>query len=140
MEEKVLFILRGVPGCGKSTVAQEIAKKHFTATGDVICCADDYHMVDGEYKWKAENQGYAHKACQNKCEFLMKANSPRIIIANTNTTNKEMKPYAEMANFYGYTVFYLVVENRHGGKDAHNVPEDSLEAMASRLRGSIELR
>lgn len=135
--EKVLFILRGVPGCGKSTVAEELAKGHQIG---IICCADDYHMVNGEYKWKAENQGYAHKACQNKCEFLMKANTPRIIIANTNTSNKEMKPYSDMAETYGYTVFYLVVENRHGGKDTHNVPEDSLKAMANRLMDSIELR
>lgn len=106
----------------------------------IICCADDYHMVDGEYRWKAENQGYAHKSCQNKCEDLMKDNVPTVIIANTNTTVKEMKPYVDMAKVYGYKIFYLVIENRHGGKDSHNVPEASLEAMENRLKGSLKLR
>ena len=131
-----LFILRGVPGCGKNTFAEEIARGY----GDIICCADDYHMVNGVYIWKPENQGYAHKSCQNKCELLMQNNSERIIIANTNTTEKETKPYIELAEKYGYMVFHLVVENRHGGKDTHNVPEDTLTRMENNIKNSVKLR
>jgi adenylate kinase len=129
-------MLRSVPGAGKSTVADEIAKGYGDAS--IICCADDYHMVDGEYKWKLENQGYAHKSCQDKCKRLMETNAERIIVANTSTTVKEMKPYLDMAADFGYMVFSLVVENRHGGKDVHNVPEASLEAMEKRF--DIKLR
>jgi predicted kinase len=138
--KKVLILLRGVPGCGKSTVAEELAKGYTTVEGNIICCADDYHMVDGEYRWKAENQGYAHKECQKKCETLMKIEATRIIVANTNTTVKEMKSYVDMAETYGYMVLSLVVENRHGGKDSHNVPEASLEIMENRLKESLKLR
>lgn len=137
--KKILYIFRGVPGSGKTTVAEHMAE-HLHFGDSIICCADDYHMVNGEYKWKIENQGYAHKSCQTKCETLMKDNVPTIILANTNTTAKEMKPYETIAETYGYTVFYLVVENRHGGKDTHNVPEASLEAMSVRLKDSLKLR
>ena len=37
---KVLLILRGLPGSGKSTLVQMlIAAMHYTP---VVCCADDY--------------------------------------------------------------------------------------------------
>ena len=134
--EKILWIVRGIPGCGKSTVAIELAKGYDNEK--IICCADDYHMVNGEYKWSLEKQGFAHKSCQTKCETLMTNNSQRIIVANTSTTLKEMKPYTALAEKYGYTVFSIIVENRHDGKDVHNVPEISLSAMTERF--DIKLR
>jgi predicted kinase len=97
-------------------------------------------MVDGEYKWTLENQGYAHRMCQDKCDQLMRMESSTVIVANTNTSKKEWQPYADMAEKYGYSVFHLVVENWHGGKDTHNVPEESLSRMEARLKNSIKLR
>ena len=44
-----------------------------------------------------------------------------------------MKPYYELAEKYGYAVFSLIVENRHGGKNVHNVPEETLEKMRNRF-------
>jgi hypothetical protein len=44
-----------------------------------------------------------------------------------------MKPYYELAKEHGYTVFSLVVENRHGGVNEHGVPVDKLEQMKHRF-------
>jgi hypothetical protein len=44
-----------------------------------------------------------------------------------------MEPYVEMAKEWGYTVFTIVVENRHGGKNVHGVPDDKLEIMRNRF-------
>jgi hypothetical protein len=49
-----------------------------------------------------------------------------------------MKDYFDMAKEYNYAVFSLVVENRHGGKNVHGVPEATLEAMEKRF--DIKLR
>ena len=38
-----------------------------------------------------------------------------------------------MANEWGYTVFTVIVENRHGGKNIHGVPDDKLEIMKNRF-------
>jgi len=38
-----------------------------------------------------------------------------------------------MAEKYGYTVFSLIVENRHGGVNEHGVPEEALERMENRF-------
>ena len=56
-----------------------------------------------------------------------------IVVSNTFTQEWEMKPYYDMAKTYGYTVFSLIVENRHGGVNEHGVPEDKLEAMRVRF-------
>jgi predicted kinase len=44
-----------------------------------------------------------------------------------------MKPYIDMAAEHGYKVFTIVVENRHGGVNEHNVPEQVLENMCNRF-------
>jgi hypothetical protein len=56
-----------------------------------------------------------------------------IVVSNTFTQEWEMKPYFELAKTYGYTVFTLIVENRHGGKNTHGVPDEKLEQMKNRF-------
>ena len=51
-----------------------------------------------------------------------------------------MKPYFELADKYGYCVFSLIVENRHGGVNEHGVPDEKLEQMERKLRKNIKLR
>ena len=122
-----MFIVRGIPGSGKSTFAEQLAP---TAQ---ICTADDFHMKDGKYNWKPENVGKAHAWCQSKAENLMADNVTPVVIANTSTTVKEMQPYYDFAEKYGYQVFSIIVENRHGGMNVHEVPEETLEKMKNRF-------
>lgn len=63
----------------------------------------------------------------------MKKQIDRIIVCNTNTTEREMKPYMDLALQFGYKVFSIIVENRHGGVSIHNVPEETLEKMRNRF-------
>lgn len=58
---------------------------------------------------------------------------PEIAVSNTFTQDWEMKPYFELADKYGYQVFSIIVENRHGGKNEHGVPEDKLQIMKNRF-------
>lgn len=67
----------------------------------------------------------------------MKIGASKIVVANTNTTEKEMQPYFDMAKQYGYRTFFIIVENRHGNTSVHNVPEESLQKMRDRF--SIKL-
>lgn len=124
--ENVLIILRGLPGAGKNSFAELLGTK-------AICCADDYVTRNGVYNWKPTTVGASHDWCQRKCRRFMKACTERIVIANTSTTEKEMKPYLDLAKEFGYRVFSVVVENRHGGINVHNVPEETLEKMRNRF-------
>ena len=123
---KQLFLIRGIPGSGKTTFAREIT--------DVVFSADDFFVnpVSGDYEFDASLLYKAHRSCQNKTECRMKTGED-MAVANTFTTVKEMKEYYKLAEQYGYTVFSVIVENRHGGKDVHNVPEDTLTAMRERF-------
>jgi hypothetical protein len=57
----------------------------------------------------------------------------KIVVSNTFTQEWEMEPYFEMAKEWGYTVFSIIVENRHGGVNEHGVPEDKLKMMKNRF-------
>lgn len=132
---KTLFLIRGVPGSGKSTFARLIWNEY------AVVEADQY-FVDketGEYKFDGSKIKDAHAWCQNEVEIRMGDNQvnpqyyPEIAVSNTFTQEWEMKPYYDMAERYGYKVFSIIVENRHGGKNEHGVPEDKLEIMKNRF-------
>jgi predicted kinase len=127
---KSLILVRGLPGSGKTTFAKMLG------TGPVVS-ADDYFMQHGKYVFDKEKLGRAHQFCQNVTEGYMTGSKSRIYVANTFTTEKEMKPYYDLAKKYGYVVFSIIVENRHNGINIHNVPEDTLVAMKERF--SIKL-
>jgi hypothetical protein len=63
----------------------------------------------------------------------MKYEHPRVVVSNTFTQEWEMQPYYDLAEKHGYTVYSLVVENRHEGVNEHGVPEDKLEIMKNRF-------
>jgi hypothetical protein len=44
-----------------------------------------------------------------------------------------MEPYYLLAEELGYQVFSIIVENRHGGKNLHGVPQESLDKMKNRF-------
>jgi hypothetical protein len=54
-------------------------------------------------------------------------------VSNTFTQEWEMQSYIDMAKDWDYKVFSIIVENRHGGVNAHGVPEDKLQSMRDRF-------
>jgi len=130
-----LFIVRGVPGSGKSTFAKHIWNEY------AICEADKY-FVDretGEYKFDATKLKEAHEWCRNQVEVRMSDHQvnpqyyPEIVVSNTFTQEWEMQAYIDLAAKYGYQVVSLIVENRHGNSNVHSVPEETLEKMRKRF-------
>jgi hypothetical protein len=88
---------------------------------------------DGVYNWMPERIGAAHDWCQRKCAKFMKRRAERIVVANTSTTERELKPYYDLARNFGYTVYSVIVENRHNGQNIHDVPDQTLEKMVNRF-------
>ncbi len=127
---KTLYIVRGIPGAGKSTFAKSVGGVHIEA--------DQFFMMNGKYNFDITKIKLAHKYCQNQTEAWMKTdgtqvNNNKIVVSNTFTQEWEMEPYFKLAEKYGYRVFSLIVENRHGGVNEHDVPEDKLELMKNRF-------
>jgi len=128
---KSLYLLRGLPGAGKSTLAKKLGDAHFEA--------DMYFTNEnGQYIFNGADIKKAHEWCQNEVQLAMILNhtsglNESIVVSNTFTQEWEMEPYYKLAETYGYRVFSLIVENRHGGENLHNVPEDKIEVMRKRF-------
>jgi predicted kinase len=138
MTEKTLYILRSVSGAGKTTLAKAWEE---SLPNSVAIAADDYwYDKEGNYNFDITRLGDAHKNCQFKVKrAMMVLKRDNIIVHNTNTSEKEIKPYLELADMFGYKVVSLVVENRHGNKNVHDVPDFVLERQENNLRNSIKL-
>lgn len=135
---KILILVRGIPGSGKSTFANLIWNSY------AICEADKFfYDKDGNYNFDPSKLKQAHEWCQNEVEIKMQDNErnpqyyPEIAVSNTFTQEWEMKAYFDLASKYDYKVFSIIVENRHGGKNLHSVPDDTLKKMKDRFQISL---
>ena len=126
---KELFLLRGLPGSGKSTLAKSLGGKHFEA--------DMYFVRDGEYQFDVTKLKDAHEWCRSSVGGLMINEEPKLVLSNTFTQEWEMESYYKLAEQYGYRVYSLIVENRHGGVNEHGVPEEKLEQMKNRFETKL---
>jgi predicted kinase len=134
MIPKILTLVRGLPGSGKSTFANTITNEYS------VCEADKFfYDKEGNYNFDATKLRYAHQWCKEQVEIRMKDNRineqfyPHIVVSNTFTQEWEMDEYVKLAEKYGYMVFTVIVENRHGGVNQHGVPADKLQQMKNRF-------
>ena len=127
---KKLFIIRGLPGSGKSTVVKQYI-------GATVCSADDFFMIDGKYVFDRSKIGQAHAACRSKAIDAMMAGVEQVVIDNTNTQRWEYLPYVELSAQYGYEVEVIAVGNLHdvelyAKRNVHGVPLAAIKKMAAR--------
>lgn len=127
-----MVVVRGISGSGKTTFAEYLASQN-----GVICSADDFLINDkGEYDWHWSKLKGAHQACYDKAKGVMEWGLP-VIIANTSVRERDVNEYMDLAKEFDYRVFSVIVENRHGGVNSHDVPEESLEKQRNKF--SIKL-
>ena len=90
-------------------------------------------MEDGEYKFDPSKIKDAHGWCQDIVHSYLRNGIEKVIVSNTFTQEWEMEEYYKLAEKYGYRVYSLIVENRHGGVNEHGVPEEKLKQMKNRF-------
>jgi len=120
-----LTLLRGLPGSGKSTLAKKMksfAMEHFEA--------DMFFMKDGVYRFDPNQLADAHDWCRSETEECL-YHGKDVIVSNTFTTMREMKPYIEMANRYKATVAIYLCQGQFGS--IHNVPDEAMQRMKARF-------
>lgn len=129
-----LILLRGLPGSGKSTLAKIILQLRNTDDPEVLSADDFFENKEGDYNFDPNKIKEAHNYCQFRCSERMRQQKAKIVVANTFTQEWEMDEYFKMAERYDYRVHTVIVENRHGNKNVHGVPEDKLQQMKNRFQ------
>ena len=136
--DKALIILSGVPGCGKSTFARLF---HNGETCVHIQTDEFWINPDtGQYEFKGSRLKEAHYYAARLCIEQMQKGVPMIMVEDANTKETYLERFQTIADCYGYKTVYIVLENRHGGKDIHNVAEDTLLRMERELKARLKLR
>ncbi|XP_038256096.2 uncharacterized protein LOC119854919 isoform X2 [Dermochelys coriacea] len=99
--QKLLLILRGLPGSGKTTLSRILLGQN---RDGVVFSTDDYFRQQDGYTYNVAQLGEAHDWNQKRAKQAMDQGRSPIIIDNTNTQAWEMKPYVETALGKGYRV------------------------------------
>src|SRR5690606_28515224 len=110
-----VYILRGVPGSGKSTFVnktlEELKKDHGNRfLSAAIASADDYFIrCDGTYDWNPKLLKNAHEVCRLKFERALENDVEVVFVDNTNIKEEHYQKYVTTAENYQYDVEVKVV-------------------------------
>ena len=136
---KTLYIIRGLPGSGKSTLGDRLAtttRKYNSYTkswGQTHSySADDWFTFKstGRYVFIPEELPQAHEDCQSRVRGAMMSDVDEISVCNTFTQAWEAKPYVKLCEQYGYTPVVLECQSQFG--NVHDSPQEKINEMADR--------
>ena len=120
-QKKTLFIVRGVPGSGKTTFVKNFLKGVFHVENDM------FHMKGLNYEWSADGQKKAIDFCSDFVEYAME-HGIVCAVSNTFTRKRFVDYYVDMAKRYGYTVFIFRCMGEF--TNVHSVPYETLKSMS----------
>jgi len=125
-----IYFVRGAPGSGKTTIANEMVEKH----GMVGVEADQFFERDGEYKFNAALLGRAHDWAKKKLIEALAAGK-NVVVSNTSTKISEVDGYLKGVS---RSVTVTVIDLSPGGsrakyKNEHGVPADRVKAIVEKF-------
>jgi len=117
-----LILIRGIPGTGKTTLANIISS-------NVLETDDFFTDSQGVYEFDSKLLPYYHRLNQIRVRQAMNALEEMIVVSNTFAEIKEMKPYIDMANDNNYEVKVISLVGLHPNE--HDVPPTLVETLTS---------
>ncbi len=136
---KRVYLISGLPGTGKSTLANLLVDAHNILAQDsaVRFEADQFFIDDeGQYKWDPAQIKNAHRWCQDMFWKALSADTPVVVVANTFTREDHKDPYREMAHQWAYEVVEISMDTQHlhtaealAQRTVHGVPLDTIRNM-----------
>lgn len=140
---RILLLLRGSAGCGKSTWIEQNGLKPYTLSADEIrlLCQSPIMQIDGTEGISQANDDITWKTLFNLLEVRMQKGEFTVIDA-TNSKTSEMNRYKEMCNTYRYRIYCVdftdipieEVKRRNANREEFKrVPEEAIDKMYSRF-------
>jgi predicted kinase len=125
-----LILIRGLPGSGKSTLARDIMGSR--EPGSVAWLEADQYFYDkaGNYNWDGMHIWDAHSWCQDETNKVL-GEGKTVIVSNTFTMKRELRPYFEMIQEYGKNPTVICMQSNWGS--IHGVPEAVMLNMKKRF-------
>ena len=128
-QKPTLYLIRGVPGAGKSTFADSMWECGLV---DKVIEADHYFYRNGEYKFNASELTEAHQLCQMNARLNL-LEGKNVAVSNTSVTEWEVGTYELMAIECNAKFVSIILENRHGNSSVHGVPLEKVEQMKKKF-------
>jgi NEDD4-binding protein 2 len=129
---KLLIIMRGVPGSGKSFLAKSLAGK----LGGKVFSTDKILTNSEHYLWSSEMVFEGHRINEELVKHSMSLKEKVIIVDNTNLMPTQTQPYITLSKQFGYAVevhepntpwrYNVQLLLKHG---THPVPEEVITHM-----------
>lgn len=140
---RILLLLRGSAGCGKSTWIENNGLKPYTLSADDIrlLCQSPIMQVDGTEAISQSNDTVTWKTLFNLLAVRMQKGEFTVIDA-TNSKTSEMNRYKEMCNTYRYRIYCVdftdipidEVKRRNANREPlKRVPDEAIDKMYSRF-------
>ena len=140
---RILLLLRGAPGCGKSTWIEKNGLKPYALSADNLrlLCQSPIMQVDGTEGISQENDRVTWKTLFDLLEVRMQKGEFTVIDA-TNSKTSEMNGYRELCNLYRYRMYCVdftdipieEVKRRNAGREVlKRVPEKVIDKMYARF-------
>lgn len=131
-----LFIIRGVPGSGKTTYSNRL-KANLIKFGydpdDIVQLEADMFFEDeyGNYNWKPELLSTAHAWCFNSAKQALK-NHKIVIVSNTFINIRDIDRYVNLA--IDMDIDYYIYRCNNNYQNVHNVPKSAVDRMRLNLK------
>jgi predicted kinase len=129
MSAQTLFVFRGLPGSGKTTLARQLDLDVFEA--------DQFFMEGGIYRFDPSKLPQAHAECQRQTLECLEAGKS-CVVSNTFTQRWEMQPYIEMAEQTDTRLSVISLfdggctDEQLAERNTHGVPLQAIQAMRNR--------
>lgn len=149
---KTMLIMRGIPGQGKSFLAQQIESYNPSWVKTEIFSTDNFwKLSDGTYRFDMKRLGIAHEWNQQQVKNAYARHAYAVpecvIIDNTNLTFSEVKPYLDIAKNEKVAVFEVVPNtpwmynvDELVKRNQHNVPRETIERMLKKFEPALQGR
>lgn len=97
---KTLYIIRGLPGSGKSQFARKLVSRE-----EFVFEANKYMLDEnGNYKYQASKLAFCHNKCFDNVKYAMIYGVDKIVVANTFIRKNDYNRYINLANKFQYDV------------------------------------